>query len=204
MEGVYRGNSYPATLAIIEHNLVAPSAEAGTVAAVELLGNNADSLLYNNTFVEPSSGLPSPAVYYDSSPAAILLRNNNYENYSSSNIYAYAGGMSSSSLLEMPSDVYYATAASGGSVPINILLWDDGASSLSWSATIASGTQWLTVTSGDSGNGTITGEDDNGSEGILSLTANSSDLAPGTYPTTVTITAGGQTRVITIIMTVTA
>ncbi|MGD0542747.1 MAG: glycosyl hydrolase family 28-related protein, partial [Tepidisphaeraceae bacterium] len=218
--GASGGNSYPATLTILEHNFIAPSAEAGTVyypnatntpipaGGVVVQGNNVDTLLYNNTFVEPTpiqgSNFPlPPAIYYDSSPtAAILLRNNQYEGLGS-NAYLYATGVSSPSLIEIPSDVYYATVASGSSSPLNILLWDDGASSLSWSATIASGTQWLTVTTGDPGNGTISGEDDKSGDGILSLTTNSGSMSPGIYSSTVTLTAGGKTRVITVFMTVT-
>ncbi len=218
VSGANGGNSYPATLTILEHNFIAPSAEVGKVyypnylgeqipaGGVVVLGNNTDALLFSNTFVEPTSigyTLP-PGIYYDSSPtAAILLRNNQYEGFGS-NTYVYASGTSSPSLFEMPSDVYYATVASGGGVPINILLWDDGASSLPWSATIASGTGWLTVTSGDSASGTITGEDDHSADGILSLTANSGSMSPGTYSTTVTLSVGGKTRVITVYMTVTS
>jgi hypothetical protein len=218
VDGANEDNTYPSTRAVIEHNLIVPSAETGNVyypndlfeqippGGVAVQGNNVHMLLYNNTFVEPASiggsyPLPS-AIYYNSpSTAGILLRNNQYNGFGS-NVYTYASGVTSPSLFEMPTDVFYATVASGSNVALPaILLWDDGASSLSWSASM--GASWLTVTSGDSSSGTISGEDDSSSDTKLFLTASSTGLTTGIHSTTVTITAGGLTRVITVVFKVT-
>ncbi|MGD0462672.1 MAG: glycosyl hydrolase family 28-related protein [Tepidisphaeraceae bacterium] len=215
------GHASPATLAVIEHNLIATSAETGIVyypnsdmtnpivpGAVVVQGDDFGSLAYDNTIVEPDSiegsSYPLPAgIYYDTaSTSGILLRNNQYENFDSS-VYGYASGVSSPSLFAMPTDVLYATAVSGDSSNFSFALWDDGAASRSWSAAIESGTAWLTVASGDSSSGTISGEDDNSSDSNLYLTANSSGLSTGTHTATVTITAGSQTRVVTVVFTVT-
>jgi hypothetical protein len=215
------GNSYPLTLTSIEHNLVAPSAETGPVhypnyfggiipaGGLVVQGNNVDALLYDNVVIEPaplegsSYALP-PAVYYDlpAPSASILLRNNQYSGFAS-NTYVYGSGVSSPSLFEMLDDVFYASATSGDTSALSIPLWDDGAASRSWSATIESGATWLAVMSGDSSSGTISGEDDDSSDAALFLTADSTGLSAGTHSATVTITAGGQTRVVTVVFTVT-
>ncbi len=149
-----------------------------------------------------------------------LLRGNDYMSFGSNPLYSQSPDhdgdptVATFSALEVPTYVYYSTAAAGStSSNFPIQLWDDGPSSLSWSVNVSSivypsgPSGWLSIYTGDSytDSGTIGGEDDNtqSTDNTFQLVADASDLSAGTYWAIVTITAGSQTKAITVWFTVT-
>jgi hypothetical protein len=81
----------------------------------------------------------------------------------------------------------------GTAIKANFELWNAGVAALGWTA--KSSESWLTIT----GNGSIATEKD---KSLIEFTANPQGLSAGVYKSYVTITAGSQAKLYTVILTV--
>ena len=82
-------------------------------------------------------------------------------------------------VLDLPTRVLTATAASGGTAQVTLPIWNAGIGSMSWSG--SSDSSWLTLSSSSGSVGA-------GSASSITLTCNASGLSNGSYTGTVTLT----------------
>jgi hypothetical protein len=152
---------------------------------------SANYILYRNTLSRGTASYSgSQGIKFATTSQSPDLRENTWSGFEA----AYAGTLPEA-ILEVPyRTVTASTTAYGSPVTDTVTLWNAGTSSLSWSAT--SDSAWLTLSAGS---GVLT---DEGSGTDITVTCNPSSLDVGSYTGTVTVTGAGQTKKITVLLTV--
>ncbi len=175
---------YPVLDAIVyEHNTIT-NLSAGFESDTSGIANQ---LFYKNNF---NSGTSGPFGFAIQSTSKLSTRENKIKGFS--NPYS---GILEGPVIEAPFHVIEITANSSGSiVESKFTLWNSGTSAMQWNAT--SNAAWLSIATNS---GTINSERDSS---IIALSANPSNVSPGTYSADLTITCGLKKKIYQVILNV--
>ncbi len=191
IENAVNYKNYPLfSTMVYEHNTSSGTQEAFFLFAystyqheqVLAAGGMDNQLLYKNTF-----GGAGAAIMGSSKMG---LRENSYSGFASK-----YSGILPDAVIEAPLHVVELTSPTNGApVKTSFELWNSGVSALGWKVTSSVG--WLTL---PNNTGSIATEKDNS---FVELTANPQGLSAGLHKGYISVTAGSQTRVYTVLMNI--